>query len=229
VVAVGNEKGGVGKTLICVSLAAAWARRGRRVMVVDTDPQRAAAAQLEAQDAVQVTTHAGPGLEALLPQIARRFDVILIDTPPGLAEALRGALRTADLLVIPVSPSPADIRSVRPTLDLARELGRRSLRIRFVLNRVFAGTVLGRTAREAFQQYSVPIYRVAVGQRIALQEAIAAGQPIFDYEAAGKAAKELRVLAQEVWRDVEGQHARKLHRSGEAPSALLGTSKAGSQ
>jgi chromosome partitioning protein len=197
-------------------------------MLVDADPQQAAAAWLEAQEAVQVTTHAGAGLEALLPQVARRFDAVLVDCPPGLPEALRSALRAADLLLVPISPSPADIRGARPTLDLARELGRRGLRVRFVLNRILAGTVLGRTAREALGQYGVPIYRVAVGQRIALQEAIAEGKPIFDYEEAGKAAKEMRVLAQEVWRDAEGHHVGRLRGAAEE-AAHPGTSKAARQ
>jgi chromosome partitioning protein len=228
VVVVGNEKGGAGKTTIAVSLAAAWARRGRRIMLVDTDRQQAAAAWLEAQEAVQVTTHAGAGLETLLPQVARQFDAVLVDCPPGLAEALRSAIRVADLLIIPVSPSPADIRSVRPTLELAHELRGNALRVRFVLNRVLGGTVLGRTARDALRQYGVPIYRVAVGQRVALQEAIAEGKPIFDYEAAGKAAKEMRILAQEVWRDAEGPHARGVRRAATA-AARPGTSRAARQ
>lgn len=216
-VVIGNEKGGAGKTSIAVSIAAAWARRGRRIMLVDADPQQAAAAWLEAQEAVQVSTHVGAGLEELLPQIARRFDAVIVDCPPGLPEALRGALRVADLLIVPVSPSPADIRSVQPTLDLARELGKRSLRVRFALNRVLAGTVLGRTAREALKQYDIPIYRVAITQRVALQEAIAEGRPIFDYEEHGKAAKEMWVLAQEVWRDAQGKPARGVRRAAAAP------------
>ncbi|MDI6773697.1 MAG: AAA family ATPase, partial [bacterium] len=86
VFAVGGTKGGSGKTTLAVNLAAAWTAAGRTVLLVDTDPQRSAASWLSQQEAVQVAEHAGGGLEAPLPQLARQFQAVVVDLPPGVPD-----------------------------------------------------------------------------------------------------------------------------------------------
>lgn len=109
VVAVANLKGGSGKTTSAVFLAHEWASRGRRVLLVDADPQ-ATALRWSEQAAFTVPTLALPvrDLHIRLAGIAgNRYDLVVIDTPPLAERAgiVRSALRLADLVVVPLAPT----------------------------------------------------------------------------------------------------------------------------
>lgn len=201
IVAIGNQKGGVGKTMLAGNLAAAWARRRRRIVLVDSDPQASAAAWLTDEPDLEVIRHPGPGLPALLESLAPRHDAVVVDTAPGLTRSLREAILAADLLLIPLPPSPYDVRAVRATLELAAVLRGPGLRVRLILNRLRAGTVLAQTAREGIAAYKVPVLKATIGERIALEEAGAWGRSIFAYAPDSLAAAECEAVAREVWHD----------------------------
>jgi chromosome partitioning protein len=114
IVALLNQKGGVGKTTLALHLAGAWANNGKRVVVIDANPQGSALDWSE-----QRAKEALPRLFGLLglardtlhreaPEIARDADHVLIDGPPRVATLMRSALLAADLVVIPAQPSPFD-------------------------------------------------------------------------------------------------------------------------
>jgi chromosome partitioning protein len=204
IVVVGNQKGGVGKTTIATNLAVAWAKR-HRVLVVDADPQLAATAWLGDHAAVEIVQpSASATLAAFLEGVAPRYDAVITDLPPGLDRPLRDAIRVAGLLLVPLSPSPVEVRSARSVLELAQILRGTTLDVRLVLTRVVVGTVIGQTAHEGLAPYGVPICKTVLHHRIAVQEAAAVGRAVFDYAPDSLAADEFTALAREVGREVFG-------------------------
>lgn len=130
IVAVGNLKGGVGKTTIAISIACALAS-SRRVVLVDADSQASASEWLTSPPA-GVTVYAWPleaKLSADLRQWAERVvslrpttDLAVIDLPPHLSATTGVAIGMADLVVIPCGPSVADVRATAKTVEILREV-----------------------------------------------------------------------------------------------------------
>jgi chromosome partitioning protein len=199
IVAVGNQKGGVGKTTIAIHLAAAWVRARRRIVLVDADQQASAAGALAQTPDVEVVPHARAGLGVLLEQLAPRYDAVIVDCPPGLDRPLREAINAADLVLVPLTPNPVDVRAVRATLELIQVLRGKAFDVRLVLNRLRSGTVLAHTVREGLAPYGVPILRTVLGERVAVAEAAAWGRPVQTYAPESIAASEFDALAREVW------------------------------
>ena len=206
IVAFLNQKGGVGKTTLALNLAARWAAEGRRVTVLDADPQASAL------DWAQARSHAGlprafgvvglprDTLHQEAPDLARAADHVVIDGPPRVAALLRSALLAADLVVMPVQPSPLDGWASAEMLRLLEEarLYRPGLRARFLLNRCAARTVIARETQDALAAQDTGALRRTVGQRVLFAQAMACGQVAAELEPDGPAAAEIAAVAAEI-------------------------------
>lgn len=69
---------------------------------------------------------------------------------------------------------------------------------RFLISRKLSNTTLGREAREAAQGFGIPVLRTEIHQRIALAEAIIAGETVFEYASGSAAADEYMALRDEM-------------------------------
>ena len=119
-----NQKGGVGKTTTTVNLAAGLAAAGRRVCLVDLDPQASSLEWLAARPSGRssITGYDGSSGQFRVPRSA---DYVVYDTPAAVHGRELGAyLRRAQSIIIPVLPSPIDMRAATPFVQKVLDNGR---------------------------------------------------------------------------------------------------------
>lgn len=207
VVTVAALKGGAGKTTLATTLASTWHTAGKRVLVVDADPQ-GTAARWAAEGAGSATPNGippvvamrAPALRTDLPRVGEAFDFVVVDAPPRLGAEQRAAMLAAHLVLLPVTPGGADVWALAETLavlDDARGL-RPDLKAAIVCNRVDSRTAFSRSLRSALAELPVATLKASLGQRVAYAEAMTAGQGVTTYAPGSAAAKEARALAREV-------------------------------
>ena len=206
IVALLNQKGGVGKTTLALHLAGQWASQGRRVVLVDADPQGSAL------DWSQQRAHAGlprtfgvvglarDTLHREAPEMARDVDHLVIDGPPRVAALMRSALLAADLVLAPVQPSPFDGWASEEMLRLIDEarLYRPGLLARFVLNRCPARTIIARETGAALEAQETGALRQRIGQRVVFADAARGGRLAAEMAPGQAAAREIAGLAREI-------------------------------
>lgn len=206
IVALLNQKGGVGKSTLALHLAGQWAREGKRVVLVDADPQGSALDWSQARGAAAlprlfaVLSLARDTLHREAPELARHTDHVVIDGPPRVASLMRSALPAADLVLIRVQPSPFDGWASAEMLALLAEarIYRPELAARFVLNRCIGRTVIARATAVALADHDPPLLGTRVGQRVIFAHAAQHGRLAFEIEEDGPAAREVAQLAAEI-------------------------------
>ena len=205
VVGLLSRKGGVGKTTIALHLAVLAQQLGRRVLIVDLDPQGSAEAWWRARDAVtpELEPTTPTKLAAVLASArSKGVDLVIIDTRPSVeADAVQVAA-LSDYLLVPTRPAIMDLRAILGTLDIVKG-GRH--RASIVLNacpppRGGIGEASSTSdARKALKAFGVPVAPTSIVQRAAMSHALLGGMAVSETEPDSKAAHEVRAL----WRYVE--------------------------
>ena len=189
--------------------------RGRRVLLVDADPQGTVCTW---GDVARENGHPIPTVVPMgatmhspgqLPAFAPTYDLTIIDCPPRHGEISRSALMVADVAVLPCGPTAADAWALASAVDVFQQARavRESLRGCILITRKQGRTALGRSARGVLETSGLPVLKAELGYRVAYQEALATGQGVTSYSPRDAAAREMSHLLTELETFVHGQEA----------------------
>ena len=203
VIALVGNKGGAGKTTLCINLASALAERDTTV-VLDADPQQSSHnwhAIGDGSSAFPVFS-ASEDVAGAAESHAGRVRFVLIDCPPSVhSRQTAEALSRADLALIPVQPSPLDLWA---SVQIETEVGRAresnpDLGALLVINQLEPRTRLSQVMRDALAELSLPAAQSAIRRRMVYRKSVIQGRSVLDVGSQGAAAAdEIRQLVDEM-------------------------------
>ena len=186
VISLLNEKGGAGKSTVAINLACALHRAGRRVVLIDADPQGTARdwreASPEGADLPPVVILDRP--ELLLSSLKTiAADIVVIDTPAKAEKMSANVVRISDVAIIPVQPSAADVWASAAAVKLIqskRDVGG-SIEAAFLATRVSSSTNLSREILKGdWNEYGIDMLDQSISNRVSYAQSLSDGVSVYE-------------------------------------------------
>lgn len=207
ILTIANSKGGVGKSTLATNLAVEAVSAGRKVLLVDTDPQAScalfAATRPQDRPAFRLVQMTKPIVHREIPALSEPFDLAIVDTGGRDNKTFRSALAASHTIVVPLAPSAYDIWASEDVFTVIDELATtRDFQVRVLLNLVIPRTRIAREALEALDEIlegqPATLLDSRIHSRVAWKMSSSEGLAVTEWEPGGLAAKELRALATEL-------------------------------
>ena len=200
VITIAQQKGGAGKTTLAVTLGLTAAEFGRRVALVDIDPQGSLTRWFQLRQAqgvggIEVSTVTGWRAANEIDRLGRSYDLIVVDSPPHAQTDAKTVIRAADLVVVPVQPSPLDIWATKPTIELAEAERKHPV---LVLNRVPSRSPIAEEMNTALAELGARVAEARLGNRSSFAAGMAAGRSVREVAPGTIGAREAAKLTREI-------------------------------
>lgn len=195
VVVVASQKGGAGKSTLCANIAVSLESTGEGpVVLVDTDPQgtltdwwNARAAATPALTTIRTLTEL-PARLAALKDAGVKF--VVVDTPPSATKSIASVVSQADLVLIPVRPSPNDLRAAGQTIDIATDANKPFL---FCITQAKPAAKLTAQTIAALSAHG-EVVPALIGDRVDFAASMVDGRTVLEFAPKGKSTKEINEL-----------------------------------
>ncbi len=155
-----NAKGGCGKSTISTNLASYFAfERQQKVVIIDFDPQGSSVAWLKVRGDREPRIQGLPAWEKNV-RVPKSVDVVIMDTPARVqGQELSQLVRRVETIIVPVLPSPIDMRAAADfmkALLLNGKISRKQTKIAVVANRVRENTLIYQSLQAFLKSLKIP-------------------------------------------------------------------------
>ncbi len=197
IITFAQQKGGAGKTTVLAHLAVAWAAEGRRIALVDLDPQKSLTrwAGFRADPELGLIESRDYRATSDLRAAARTHDLVLVDSPGAASTLLDAALRESTLVIAPCQPSVLDIWAIQSVCEAAE---RQRTPLRILLNRLPPRITSIQEVLKTLGPRTELLLDNCLGNRVAFSQAVLNGHTAPEIARRSIAAKEVSALRQEI-------------------------------
>ena len=207
IISFANQKGGTGKTTLTANLAVLWSNSQYKVAVIDADPQKSLANWVEARkkyygenevgfDVYPYHTHS---LGDDIKQIKKKYNFIIIDSPPSITYDTIQIVKNSDRIFVPVQPSPVDLMATIPFLNLVKLEKKKAI---VILNRVMQRARLTDAMIMRLRYAGAKIARSRVSSKVIYAETYSVGRGVVDISVKTDVSKEIINVGNEILRNL---------------------------
>ena len=205
IISFSNQKGGSGKTTLSANLAVLWSNSGYKVAVIDADSQNSLTYWLEArkkyygEDDIGITSYNFDvrNLKEEIKQIKRKYNFIIIDSPPSITFDTIQIIKASDRVFVPVQPSPLDLMATVPFINLVKQEKKNPI---IFLNRVMPRVRLTDAMILRLRYAGAKIARSRISSKVLFAETFSVGRGVIDISVTSDAAKEIINAGNEIIR-----------------------------
>tara|TARA_B100001540_G_scaffold42880_1_gene38088 strand:+ start:204 stop:836 length:633 start_codon:yes stop_codon:yes gene_type:complete len=207
IIAFSNQKGGSGKSTLTANMAVLWSNSGYKVAVIDADAQQSLTYWLTerkkyyGEDDIGIDSYQFDvrNLAEELKNIKRKYDFILIDSPPSITFETIQIVKVANGLFVPVQPSPLDLMATLPFLQIAKQERKNPI---IILNRVMPRAKLTEAMILRLRYAGAKIARSRISSKVIFAETFSVGRGVIDINITSDAAKEIINTGNEIIRNL---------------------------
>ncbi len=197
VITFAQQKGGSGKTTLLVHLAHSWFLAGRKVAVIDLDPQQSLTRWLRLGALPEITEIESKNYRALadIRQASRDHDIVLVDCPGNASNLLEAAIRSSSLVLVPCQPSTMDVWATDAIVKMA---AKERIHCAVVMNRVPARGSAAESAVRMLDAAKTEVLDARIGNRVAYASAFGKGHTALSMSGNSIAKQEIEALRNEI-------------------------------
>ena len=208
VITIAQQKGGTGKTTLAVHLAMAFIKfHNLKVAVIDTDPQGSLGKWYMIRSEINLKNGGltfktaslwGAQYESKI--LKQDHDIIIIDTPPKIESDARPSIEAADLVLIPVAPSPVDFWATEPIIEIAKKAKRKIL---IQINRANHRSKLIHKTHEYIKSININASKILIGHRQIFVASMGEGKTVVEKQRKSKAVEEIKKLSEQILSEIK--------------------------